>query len=129
MAASAPEAMAPFRARKPASRPMTSTKNKRSGEVACLLYTSRALLNEPGFVNRMRAEENARCNGRHSNYCIARMYSIEMACHQHLKEELPPVSYTHLDVYKRQAIQQAASKAWAASSMKRVPKRRPFSSR
>ena len=35
-------------------------------------------------------EENARCNCRHSNYCIARMYSIEMACHQHLKEELPP---------------------------------------
>ena len=29
----------------------------------------------------------------------------------------------------RIAIQQAASKAWAASSMKRVPKRRPFSSR
>ena len=50
---------------------------------------ARALLNEPGFVNRMRAEENARCNCRHSNYCIARMYSIEMACHQHLKEELP----------------------------------------
>ncbi len=51
---------------------------------------ARALLNEPGFVNRMRAEENARCNCKHSNYCIARMYSIEMACHQHLQEELPP---------------------------------------
>ena len=50
---------------------------------------ARALLNEPGFVNRMRDEENARCNCRHSNYCIARMYSIEMACHQHLGEELP----------------------------------------
>lgn len=49
----------------------------------------RALLNEPGFVNRMRDEECARCNCRHSNYCIARMYSIEMACHQHLQEELP----------------------------------------
>ena len=50
---------------------------------------ARALLNEPGFVNRMREEENARCNCKHSNYCIARMYSIEMACHQHLNEELP----------------------------------------
>ncbi len=50
----------------------------------------RALLNEPGFVNRMRAEENARCNCGHSNYCIGRMYSKEMACHHHLKEELPP---------------------------------------
>ena len=63
---------------------------------------ARALLNEPGFVNRMREEENARCNCRHSNYCIARMYSIEMACHQHLNEKLPAclktVSYTHLIV-------------------------------
>ena len=50
----------------------------------------RALLNEPDFVNRMRREENARCNCRHSNYCIARMYTLYMACHQHLQEELPP---------------------------------------
>lgn len=50
----------------------------------------RALLNEPGFVNRMKQEEQARCNCGHSNYCIGRMYSIEMACHQHLKETLPP---------------------------------------
>lgn len=50
----------------------------------------RALLNEPDFVNRMRREENARCNCRHSNYCIARMYTLDMACHQHLQEKLPP---------------------------------------
>lgn len=50
----------------------------------------RALLNEPDFVNRMRREENARCNCGHSNYCIARMYTLDMACHQHLQEELPP---------------------------------------
>lgn len=50
----------------------------------------RALLNEPDFVNRMRREENARCNCRHSNYCIARMYTLDMACHQHLQKELPP---------------------------------------
>ena len=50
---------------------------------------ARALLNEPGFVNRMREEEKTRCNCKHSNYCIARMYTIEMACHQHLREELP----------------------------------------
>lgn len=50
----------------------------------------RALLNEPDFVNRMRREENARCNCLHSNYCIARMYTLDMACHQHLQEELPP---------------------------------------
>ena len=50
----------------------------------------RALINEPGFVNRMKKEGEARCNCHHSNYCIARMYTIDMACHQHLNEELPP---------------------------------------
>lgn len=49
----------------------------------------RALLNEPGFVNRMKEEEQARCNCKHSNYCIARMYTLDMACHQHLNEPLP----------------------------------------
>ena len=64
----------------------------------------RALLNEPGFVNRMKAEEEARCNCRHSNYCIARMYSIEMACHQHLKEELPSCLKKEIEqIEKRQA--------------------------
>lgn len=55
-----------------------------------VVQMGRALLNEPDFVNRMRREENARCNCRHSNYCIARMYTLDMACHQHLQEELPP---------------------------------------
>lgn len=54
------------------------------------IQMGRALLNEPDFVNRMLREENARCNCRHSNYCIARMYTLDMACHQHLQEELPP---------------------------------------
>ncbi len=49
----------------------------------------RALLNEPGFVGRMKAEENARCSCKHSNYCIARMYTIDMQCHQKLDDELP----------------------------------------
>ena len=49
----------------------------------------RALLHEPGFVNRMKAEENACCGCKHSNYCIARMYTLDMACHCNLKEELP----------------------------------------
>lgn len=49
----------------------------------------RALLNEPGFVKRMKLDVNARCTCKHSNYCIARMYSIDMACHQRLTEDLP----------------------------------------
>ncbi len=54
------------------------------------IQMGRALLNEPGFVNRMREEESARCSCKHSNYCIGRMYTIEMACHQHLKNETLP---------------------------------------
>lgn len=49
----------------------------------------RALLNDPSFVNHMREQQIDRCGCRHSNYCIARMYSLEMACHQHLEEVLP----------------------------------------
>ena len=48
----------------------------------------RALLNNPSFVNDMKRGVE-RCNCRHSNYCIGRMYTKEMACHQHLKEEIP----------------------------------------
>lgn len=46
---------------------------------------ARALLNDPAFVNHMQEDEHARCNCGHSNYCIARMYSQEMACHKQMK--------------------------------------------
>ena len=45
---------------------------------------ARALVNDPAFVNKMKADEHARCDCGHSNYCIARMYSIDMACHKHV---------------------------------------------
>ena len=63
---------------------------------------ARALLNEPEFVNRMRREEQARCNCGHSNYCIGRMYTIEMACHQHLKEKLPPGLQREIEKLEKQ---------------------------
>ena len=47
---------------------------------------ARALINEQDFVNRMRLEGEERCGCTHANYCIARMYSIEMACHKHLTD-------------------------------------------
>jgi 2,4-dienoyl-CoA reductase-like NADH-dependent reductase (Old Yellow Enzyme family) len=50
---------------------------------------ARALINEPGFVNRMKQEGNVRCHCEHANYCIGRMYSVEMQCYQHIKGELP----------------------------------------
>ncbi len=59
----------------------------------------RALLNEPDFVNRMMAEENHRCGCDHVNYCIARMYSREMACHKHCTD-LPPAIRREIDKVK-----------------------------
>ena len=49
------------------------------------IQMGRALINEPDFVNRMRIGET-RCDCDHSNYCIARMYNKEMACHKHLND-------------------------------------------
>lgn len=50
----------------------------------------RALINEPDFVNRMKNEGEERCGCNHANYCIGRMYSIDMVCHKHLQGQLPP---------------------------------------
>lgn len=43
---------------------------------------ARALVHDPGFVNRMRTDEKATCECGHSNYCIARIYSADMVCHK-----------------------------------------------
>lgn len=50
---------------------------------------ARSLLNEPDFVNRLKDDPHHRCGCGHSNYCIGRMYSLDMACHKHLEEPLP----------------------------------------
>lgn len=50
---------------------------------------ARSLLNEPDFVNRLKEDQHHRCGCGHSNYCIGRMYTLEMACHKHLQEPLP----------------------------------------
>ncbi len=46
---------------------------------------ARALVHDPGFVNRMRTDEKAACECGHSNYCIARIYSADMVCHKQVK--------------------------------------------
>lgn len=50
---------------------------------------ARSVLNEPDFVNRLREDPHHRCTCGHSNYCIGRMYSLDMACHQRIHENLP----------------------------------------
>jgi len=48
---------------------------------------ARALINDPAFVNKMKdGQEYSEC--KHSNYCIGRMYTLEMKCH-HCVENLP----------------------------------------
>ncbi len=64
------------------------------------IQMGRALLNEPDFVNRMKEESNHRCTCDHVNYCIARMYSKEMACHKHL-DNLPPRIQKEIENIKR----------------------------
>ncbi len=48
-----------------------------------LVQMARALVAEPGFVNRLHTE-GADCRSvcDHSNYCIGRMYTLDMLCHR-----------------------------------------------
>ena len=43
---------------------------------------ARALVNDPGFVNRMKSDEHARVDCGHSHYCVARIYTRDMVCHK-----------------------------------------------
>ena len=61
----------------------------------------RALLNDPDFVNKMRADENHQSGCDHVNYCIARMYSKDMACYQHM-ENLPKGICKEIDKIRRE---------------------------
>lgn len=49
---------------------------------------ARCLIHDPSFINHLKEGEE-RCQCRHSNYCIARMYTLEMKCHQCVSEPLP----------------------------------------
>ena len=58
-----------------------------SGFVA--LQMARALINDTDFVNKLHSGEVTRSECKHSNYCIGRMYTLEMKCHHCVDEELP----------------------------------------
>ena len=64
---------------------------------------ARALVNEPDFVSRM-AQGEERCGCDHTNYCIARMYSIDMKCHQHCTD-LPKSIVNEIEKIKRRNAQ------------------------
>jgi len=52
------------------------------------IQIARALINDPAFIDRLKSGEITRSGCRHSNYCIAVMYSGKMKCYQH-EENLP----------------------------------------
>lgn len=59
-----------------------------SGFVA--FQMGRALVHDTGFVSKLQSGELTRSGCGHSNYCIGRMYTIDMKCHQCMqKGELP----------------------------------------
>lgn len=51
---------------------------------------ARSVLREPDFVNKLAADPHYRSQCRHSNYCIGRMYSVDMKCHQCMGDEVIP---------------------------------------
>jgi len=54
-----------------------------------LVQMARALVHDPEFVNKMKESDSNYRNGcKHSNYCIGRMYTLEMKCH-HCVDNLP----------------------------------------
>lgn len=59
-----------------------------SGFVA--FQMGRALVHDTAFVNKLQSGEVTRSGCGHSNYCIGRMYTLDMKCHQCMqKEEIP----------------------------------------
>lgn len=64
------------------------------------LQVARALVHDTEFVNKLRSGEIT-CSGcRHSNYCIGRMYTLEMKCH-HCVENLPKKLQREIDEAER----------------------------
>ncbi len=70
----------------------------------------RALLRDPGFVGKVHdlvrsgSTADLDCGCDHVNYCIARMYSREMACH-HCLNNLPPKILREIEAIKQRNSQ------------------------
>ena len=69
-----------------------------SGFVA--LQMARALVNDTDFVNKLQSGEVTRSECKHSNYCIGRMYTLEMKCH-HCVENMPKRLQDEIDEAER----------------------------
>ena len=55
-----------------------------------LVQMARALVNDPAFVNKLKEGDMATRSGcDHRDYCMARMYSVDMQCCHNCKEHIP----------------------------------------
>ncbi|MBO8440525.1 MAG: NADH:flavin oxidoreductase [bacterium] len=62
-----------------------------------LVQMARALVHDTDFVNKMKAaDETYRSGCKHSNYCIGRMYTLEMRCH-HCVANMPKSLQKEID--------------------------------
>lgn len=72
-----------------------------------MLQMGRAVLCDPGFVNKMK-EDKAACSGcEHSNFCIGRMYSLEMCCEKVCADITPALKRSVARTKKRNARREA----------------------
>lgn len=66
------------------------------------LQVARALVHDTDFVNKLKTGE-CECSGcGHSNYCIGRMYTLEMKCH-HCVENMPEKLRKEVDKAEKDA--------------------------
>lgn len=72
-----------------------------------MLQMGRAVLCDPGFVNKMKEDREA-CSGcEHSNFCIGRMYSLEMCCEKVCADITPALKRSVARTKKRNARREA----------------------
>ena len=66
-----------------------------------LVQMARALVNDPAFVNKLKeGDMSTRSGCDHRDYCIARMYSVDMKCCHNCSEEIPKRLWKELNKMK-----------------------------
>lgn len=66
-----------------------------------LVQMARALVNDPAFVNKLKeGDMSTRSGCDHRDYCIARMYSVDMKCCHNCSAEIPKRLWRELDKMK-----------------------------
>ena len=66
-----------------------------------LVQMARALVNDPAFVNKLKEGDMAtRSKCDHRDYCMARMYSVDMQCCHNCKEHIPERLWKEINAIK-----------------------------